>query len=258
MRLRVLGRSSPYAGPGEATVGYVVEGDASSHILLECGSGVIAKYLQQYSLADLAGVIISHLHPDHCADLFPLGFAIKHAQMQGLRARPVPLFLPLGSTEIFNEVLVSLGDLEAHYGEVFAYCEYQAHHTQVIGEWKAHFHKVYHGMNCHGVVLEGIGGELLGYTGDTKMGPQLAEFFQENDLLLCEATVESEEQGQKSGHLTAEQAGMLGATAGVGLLLLTHFLPGTDEGVKKRLAARHYCGEIGIAEEGVVYCLKKK
>lgn len=254
MRLRVIGRSSPYGGPSEATVGYVIEGE-DGHLLLECGTGVIAKYLEDYSLADLKGVVVSHLHLDHSADLFPLGFAIKHAIMQGLRHDLVPLFLPSGGVDTFNAALTVFGDLRAHYSEVFAYEEYSDESPVTIGGWSLYFHKVYHGMNGHGVVIEGEKGERLGYTGDTKMGGRLASFFQGNDLLLCEATVETEEQGGTTGHLTAEQAGQLATAAKVGQLVLTHFLPGTDVEEKKRLAALHFPGAIDIAEVGKVYSI---
>ena len=252
MRMRVIGRSSPYGGPGEATVGYVIEGE-DGHFLLECGTGVVAKYLEDYSLADLKGIVISHLHPDHSADLFPLGFAIKHGMMQGLRKERVPLFLPSDGVDTFNAVLRSLGDLVAHYSEVFAYKEYDDKSPIAIGEWTARFHRVYHGLNGHGVLIEGEHGERLCYTGDTKMGVKLPSFFRGTDLLLCEATVETEEQGEATNHLTAEQAGQLATAAKVGQLVLTHFLPGTDVEEKKRLAALHFSGEIAIAKVGKVY-----
>lgn len=255
MRLRVIGRSSPYGGPGEATVGYVIEGEGG-HLLLECGTGVVAEYLEDYLLADLKGVVVSHLHPDHSADLFPLGFAIKHAIMQGLRKERVPLFLPSGGVDTFNAILKAFGDLGAHYSEVFAYKEYDDKSRATIRGWNLYFHKVYHGMNGHGVVIEGEQGERLGYTGDTRMGGSLADFFQGNDLLLCEATVETEEQGEATGHLTAKQAGELATDAKVNQLVLTHFLPGTDVEEKKRLAALHFPGAIATAEVGKVYCIQ--
>ena len=252
MNLRIIGRSSPYAGPGEAGIGYVIENEGG-YILLECGSGVTAKYLEQHNLADLQGVIISHLHPDHSADLFPLGFAIQHSMMQGLRKEPVPLYLPPGGVEAFNAALDCFGGLQKHYAQVFKYQEYQPGVQIAMGAWKVDFNKVYHGVNCHGVVLEGDKGQRLGYTADTKMGPELERFFQGVDLLLCEATVESEEQAEKTNHLTAEGAGKLGTAAGVGHLVLTHFLPGTDGEMKRRRAARHFSGKISAAEPDAVY-----
>ncbi len=257
MELRIIGKGSPYAGPGEATVGYVVA-EESDHLILECGSGVTAKYLQWYNLADLKGIVISHLHPDHCADLFPLGFAIKHAQMQGLRTGRVPLYLPPGGVDIFTDVLASLGGLGAHYSEVFDYHEYGSKEPVAIGQWQVHFCRVYHGMNCHGVVIEGTKGQRLGYTGDTKMGPVLGDFFQRTDLLLCEATVESEEQGESTGHLTAEQAGMVATVAEARQLVLTHFLPGADENEKRLLASRHFSGQIMVAEADKAYSVGRK
>ncbi|MGI6565949.1 MAG: MBL fold metallo-hydrolase [Firmicutes bacterium] len=254
MDLRIIGRSSPYAGPGEAAVGYVVDNEGG-HMMLECGTGVVAKYLQRYKLSELQGVIISHLHPDHSADLFPLGFAILHSLQQGLRSRPVHLYLPPGGVDTFNAVLEHLGGLQKHYAQAFAYREYRAHVPISIGNWKAYFHRVYHGMSCHGVMVEGEQGQRLGYTADTKMGPELERFFQGVDLLLCEATVDSEEEAQSTNHLTAEEAGRLGAAIGASHLVLTHFLPGTDVDMKKCLAARHFSGKITAAEIDAVYAV---
>ena len=114
-------------------------------------------------------------------------------------------------------------------------------------------HQVYHGMNCHGVVLESTSGDSLGYTGDTKQGPNLAKIFQGIDLLLCEATVSSEEHGRQTSHLTPEQAGILATAANVDQLVLTHFLPGTDTEDKRKRAACHFRGKIHVAQTGVTY-----
>jgi len=254
MKLRIIGRSSPYAGPGEAAIGYVVE-DADCHVLLDCGSGVTAKYLERYSLADLKAVIISHLHPDHAADLFPLGFAVLHALMLGLRKEPVPLYLPPGGVDAFNTVLDCFGNLQRHYSQAFTYREYKADDQVAVGDWKVRFDRVYHGANCHGVIIEGSRGQRLGYTADTKMGPELERLFHGVDLLLCEATSDAGEHAQNTSHLTPEEAGQLAAAAGVGHLVLTHFLPGTDGEAKRRRAAQYFSGKVSAAEPDAVYAV---
>ena len=89
------------------------------------------------------------------------------------------------------------------------------------------------------------------------MGPELERFFQGVDLLLCEATVDSEEQAQSTNHLTAEEAGKL--ESGRGRPSGTDpFLPGTDGEMKGRLAARHFSGKISVAEADAVYPVGNK
>ena len=58
----------------ETAVGCVVDNEGG-HMMLECGTGVVAVHRVQAFRASNH----HHLHPDHSADLFPLGFAILHS-----------------------------------------------------------------------------------------------------------------------------------------------------------------------------------
>lgn len=255
MRLHVIGRSSPFAGPGETTPGYVLEGK-QGNVLLDCGTGVSAAYLARYDLSSLQAVVISHLHPDHCADLFPLGFAVLQARRKGQRRDKVPLYLPPEGKAIFATLLQVLGDLGKHFDEVYEYREYAREEEYRIGEWQVVFHPTCHGMNCHGMVFTSARGSKFGYTGDTQVCPGLSAFFQGTDLLLCEAGGDSAEQARTAKHLMPEEAGELAGACGVGTLLLTHFLPGTKAEEKVAAAATTFGGRVEAAEPGKTYVIE--
>jgi ribonuclease Z len=68
-------------------------------------------------------------------------------------------------------------------------------------------------------------GKKFCYVTDTSFFPDLVEFCEGADLLLCESTYtsEMEDKAELRNHMTAEQAGMLAKGAGVKQLVLTHF-----------------------------------
>ena len=81
MKLTVIGGCGAYPGAGQPCSGYLVDHDGFG-LLIDPGYGV-ATALSAEGAPPFDAVLVSHGHPDHCADLNPL-----------LRARvlaPVPL-----------------------------------------------------------------------------------------------------------------------------------------------------------------------
>ena len=65
--LTVLG-STPYPRPGEPCSGYLIRSQQAA-VWVDCGSGTFAALQEHVDPADLDAIWLSHLHPDHCADL---------------------------------------------------------------------------------------------------------------------------------------------------------------------------------------------
>lgn len=74
MKLTVIGCQGAYPDAGKATSGYLIE-EGNTRVLLDCGSGVLTKIQERCPLSELDAVVISHYHPDHCADLGCLQYA---------------------------------------------------------------------------------------------------------------------------------------------------------------------------------------
>jgi ribonuclease BN (tRNA processing enzyme) len=70
MRLTVIGGSGGYPGHGRPCSGYLVEADGFA-ILVDPGYGV-ATALSAAGWPAFDAVLVSHAHPDHCADLNPI------------------------------------------------------------------------------------------------------------------------------------------------------------------------------------------
>ena len=95
MRLTVLGGCGAWPEPGQACSGFLLEHDGF-RLLIDAGYATLPRLLQLVRPGLVDAVLISHGHPDHCADLNPL-----------LRARvlgesglpPLPLYAPAGALD---------------------------------------------------------------------------------------------------------------------------------------------------------------
>ena len=76
MQVTIVGHWGGYPKVDEASSGYLIEHEGFQ-ILLDCGSGVLSKLQKFIQPEMLNGVIISHYHPDHIADIGVL----QHARL---------------------------------------------------------------------------------------------------------------------------------------------------------------------------------
>src|SRR2546422_840776 len=96
MKLTILGKWSPYPPAGGACPGYLVEADGV-RILLDCGSGVVSSLHRFGTAFDLNAIVISHLHPDHFTDIYPLRNELAYGRLPDPPPTPVLLFAPAGA-----------------------------------------------------------------------------------------------------------------------------------------------------------------
>jgi ribonuclease BN (tRNA processing enzyme) len=71
MRLTVLGGCGAWPAAGLACSGYLVEHDGF-RLLIDPGYATLPRLLAVVDAAEVDAVLVSHGHPDHCADLNPL------------------------------------------------------------------------------------------------------------------------------------------------------------------------------------------
>lgn len=216
MQLTVLGRYSPFPPPGGACPGYLLQsGDAS--LLLECGSGVVARLQNAVEFEKLEYLILSHLHGDHCSDVHVL----RYAADSDLRGRdhptPIEVYAPPEPPEEFAR-LDYKGALRAH--PIAGGDQLQ------LGPFTVRFATTDHPLPCCAVRVT-ADDRALAYTADTAYSREVVEIARGADLLLAEASLEESQAGFR-GHMTASEAGTMAREAGVKRLLLTHFWPRAD------------------------------
>jgi len=241
MKLTVLGCWAPYPAPGQACSGYLLE-IGEKRVLIDLGHGVFAKLQQVCDFRQLDAVFISHLHPDHCADLSCLRHALLGAKRLGEEVS-LPLYTP-GEPDDRFQVLVNFED--AFQLHIIGKSPSQLLDINGI---KAELFQTLHPIPTFGLAVENDG-ERFVYTADAAWEDKLVEICCQADILLCETSLaESDAALAEKGHLTAGQAGALASDAGVGKLILTHFWPGYDIQQLKNEAAERFTGTIELAVE---------
>jgi ribonuclease BN (tRNA processing enzyme) len=226
MRLTILGSSGGYSGPNNPTSGFLLEA-GGARLWIDAGHGTFSALQRFEDYTQIDAVLVSHVHADHCVDLYALNIALRFHEQGVLRK---PLYCPL---EVWERVPLLLGDsAEAKEGfhKTFDFHPVAAGEAVHIGDQpagiRASFLRTDHPNYCLAMRLESDEG-ILTYSADTGPGADLAGFAEGSDLLLCEATYQEGLVGAPV-HLTARQAAETALRASVRDLVLTHVWPEFD------------------------------
>jgi ribonuclease BN (tRNA processing enzyme) len=242
MRLEVIGATGGYPGRGEPCSGYLVAADGFT-LLVDPGYGV-AMVLMADAAPRFDAVLVSHGHPDHCADLNPILRARAWADVSLL---PLPVYAParaLDAVLALDRPEVVAGSHEVHDLEPGAELR--------IGPFQVRTASLPHPRPNVGLRLNAEGRSLV-YTGDCGPSDALVDLAREADLLLAEASYAEAVPADIAGALSsAADVGREAAAARVRQLVLTHLMPRTDEDAALVAAARSFSGPISVARPGLV------
>jgi ribonuclease BN (tRNA processing enzyme) len=273
MRLIPIGVSGSFPGPATPASSYVVrvpaaEAAAAGHeardwnVLLDLGNGAFGALQRFMDPMELDAVSISHLHPDHCADLSGLYVYLRyHPERGSLRTGPrdTPLRVFGPSTAEQHVALsygLSAGESMENDFDFRSWAEYPA---VEVGPLTIEPHRVFHPVETYGVRVTGPsasgGTATLAYTGDTDACRSVVELARDVDLLLSEAAfLEGRDDGVEPGiHLTGRRAGQVATDAGARRLLLTHLPVWNDPADSLAEARGAFAGPVDVAEPGTVY-----
>lgn len=241
MRLTVLGSGGAWPEAGGACSGYLVEHDGF-RLLVDVGYAVMPRLQQHVGIHEVDAVLISHGHPDHCADLNPL---LRARVIRDDPLQPLPVFAPPGALDAVLR-LDRPGMLDGGY----VLHELGDDSRMQIGPFQMHTRLLPHWVPNVGIRLS-AGGRSLAYTGDCGPSPAMVELARGADLLLAEASYVDHVPDDGARDLSsARQRGQLAVAASVEGLVLTHLLPGTDQEAACA-AAGCYDGELAVAMTGL-------
>lgn len=211
MKITVLGPWGAYPKAGEATAGYLLEYN-NRNLLIDCGSGVLAQLQKIIPLHKLDGVLISHRHHDHVADLGCLQYACLIDTDLGRRKVELPLYL---AEERGRELLYkTLKGTRVR--------RITAEDRLAEGDLKVRFFRTYHEAYCVGMIFDHQGKRVV-YTADTSYDDTLIKACRDADVLIAETSFYAQmSDANKYGHMNALEVGKLAAAAGVRKVVLTH------------------------------------
>lgn len=255
LTLTVLGSSPSWPNPGSACSGYLVSLDAT-HVLLDCGPGVVGRLRAALDVRALRAVLISHMHPDHYLDLVVLRHSIKYGKV---RDEPLDVYLPPGGLDRLAKLSTALDDSPDFFAGALALREYDPARPLELGELSVSFRRVIHYVPAYAMRVES-GSTALVFSGDSSPCDPLVEHARGADALLAEAAIERPDQDSpdphERGHMAPAELGEVARRAGVGRLLITHapIDPGDPERAAREASAV-FGGSVERVRDGARYVI---
>jgi len=240
MRLTVVGCAGSLPGPDSAASCYLLEAEGF-RLVIDLGNGALGALQRHAGLFDIDAICLSHLHADHCVDLY--SYSIARTYSPGGPQPPIPVYGPAGTCERIGLIHGSRGD-ESGLMKRFTF-ETLAPGTLEIGPFLVATAHMNHPVETFAFRL-GHGGRSVVYSGDTGETEELAPLATGADVFLCEASFLDGPDLPRDLHLTARQAAGYAARAGVAQLVLTHLQPWNEQDRTFHEAAS-FAGELSVA-----------
>lgn len=240
MRVSVVGSSGTFPAPGRPASGYVVELGAT-RVWCDAGPGTFMSLPVESDLID--AVVISHQHPDHCADLM----AAAHAWTYRPDPRdPVPLYAP----QVVWDRLTGFLEQEP---SCFDFEPVWTGDEARIGELVVSFVEMDHSVPTVGSRWDGNGRTFF-YTGDTGPAGAWPDHAADVDVMLSEASYqEATKNPDYPHHLSAAEAGEIARRVHADQLVLTHIPPYLDPSVSVSEAEAVFDRPVRLAVPGTAF-----
>ncbi len=277
MRLRTLGVAGSGPRPDSPASTYLVQVPADAvaagiasgavpadvevrdwNVVVDLGNGGLGYLLRHLRADEVDAVLVSHLHPDHCADLSGLYVHLKyHPEHGATRTGVVPDLPVYGPSDVEERtgLMYGLEPGESMAG-IFDFRTFTDGVALRVGPLEILPLSVFHPVEAYGLRVVGPSSERLGeqvtlaYTGDTDYCPNVVEVSRDADLLLAEAAFVSgrDDAVEEGVHLTGARAGRVAVESGAARLVLTHIPAWTDPAQVLREAREVYAGPTELAE----------
>ena len=226
----------------------------NAKLLFDIGPGTMHRLLRvNTTINAISHIFLSHLHPDHSAELVPFLFAAKHSKP--IRTAPLTIVAGLGFRDFFNELCrLYLGWLDLSE-EILTVIEMDntAPDMKEFNGFKLMTVPMEHNEESIAFRIEDARGISMVYSGDTDICENLAMLSGQADLLICESA--TPDDLKLNGHLTPSIAGKIASSAGVKQLILTHFYPECDQIDIEAECRKTYKGALLKAYDLMQVCL---
>ena len=241
MELTVLGASGSYNGRHGPCSGYLVR-TPEANLWMDCGNGTLAVLHDHLDPAEIDAVVITHEHPDHCADIYGLHVLWHY----GLERSGLPVLAPEGADQ-------RLGALVRDWGGAFDWRAIDPERPVEIGDARLAFSRTDHPIPTYAVEVAAEACRLI-YTADTGPAWDVGAFAPGADLVLSEASYLHADR-RTAIHLSAHEAGEAARAAGAGRLVLTHVWPTLDLDAIREEGSAAFGAEVLMAEPHLVATL---
>ena len=263
----LLGTGSPLPDPHRAGPATLVRAGAAT-LLVDCGRGVLLRLAAAGAGAPgLSALLLTHLHSDHITDL---GDVITTRWVMGFGAPPLQIVGPPGTRAVVDATLAGLvQDVQYRIDHHEDLLEGPAVEVVEVVEgvaWEAGDVRVLAAPTDHRPVAPTIGfrvehgGASVVLAGDTVPCGTLDGLSAGADALVHTAIRKDlianvpvpRLQDVCDYHSSVEEAAATAARAGVGTLVLTHYVPALvpgEEDLWRKLAATEFSGRVELGDD---------
>ncbi len=250
MRVTVIGCAGSFPGPNSPASCYLFEADGF-RLVVDMGNGALGVLQRHAAIGGINAVLLSHLHADHCVDLYAYCIARRYAPDGPMP--PIPVYAPSGALRRVAKIH-GFDDDDGLAGQ-FEFSALRPGRFP-IGPFTVEAGHVNHPVEAFGFRLT-AGGASVAYSGDTGNSEELVRLAADADLALFEASFLTAQVGRPPNvHLTAREAAEHAARAGARHLVLTHLVPWNDPAASREEAAAAYDGKLTVASTGLAFDLR--
>ena len=265
----LLGTGSPIPDPNRAGPSTLVRAGGQV-FLVDCGRGVLQRAAAVgVGAAGLSALLLTHLHSDHIGDLGDL-LITRWITTFAPEPAPLPIIGPPGTAETVDATLKAFGhDIGyriAHHADLNAPPAVEVHECTEGPVWDRDGVSIRVAPTDHRPVAPTIGFRIESGTtsvvlaGDTVPCADLDELASGADALVHtvirkDIVINVPQQRLQDicdYHSSVEEAAATAARAGVGTLVMTHYVPALVPGQEEQwraLAASKFGGRIELGDD---------
>ncbi|WP_275935482.1 MBL fold metallo-hydrolase [Sandaracinus amylolyticus] len=249
LKLAILGSGTAIPHPRRGASGYALIAPSGEVLLIECGPGSTRRWPAfGITFERVRGIVVTHHHVDHCADLAPVMFG-RNVPDPPVRT-PLAMLGPVGHHALID-------GLEGLYGSAVMdplgmreVIELRDGDRRVVGPFTIDAREVLHVAGSLGLRVT-CGGRVLAFSGDSGKCPELTALCRGAHVALLECSYPASRATTK--HLNTRTAAETAVDAKLSRVVLTHFYPQCDDvDVAGEVRAAGYTGELVLAEDGLV------
>lgn len=241
MKLSIMGYWGGYPGRDGASSMYVLEKN-DFLLVIDVGSGGLAKFQKYYHITDIDAVLLSHYHADHIADVGVL----QHARLVQTYITGNEEQLPIYGHQEDEEQFYALNH------DFTKAVRYDPNNVLKIGPFFIRFLKTKHSVPCFGMRITD-GESTIIYTADSAYQEEWNKFSLDADLLLADCNFYAHQNGEEAGHMTSTEVGRIAKNARVKEVILTHLPHYGDHKDLVKEAREQFDGKVSLAHEGLVW-----